>query len=85
MIDALHSLQRDLSTAGSRLVIRHGEPHIELLTLARQTNAQGVYFNRDYSSFARRRDALVQRTFAEQGLLAKDFKELESSPDTQSH
>lgn len=76
MIEALHSLQRDLETAGSRLIMRRGEPETELVALARETNAQGIYFNRDYSSFARRRDALVQRTFAEQGLLAKDFKDL---------
>ncbi len=57
LVRALESLDRDLQARGSRLMIRQGSPVAVLHQVAEQTNAQAVYFNRDYTPYARRRDA----------------------------
>ncbi len=58
--DCLARLGRDLEERGSRLVIRCGDPARELLALAREIGATHVCWNRDYTPFARRRDAAVR-------------------------
>ena len=56
MLNALVSLDESLRTYGSRLVIRHGNPLEVLPGLVRVFEARAVYFNRDCTPFARRRD-----------------------------
>jgi deoxyribodipyrimidine photo-lyase len=59
MLKALQALDATLREYGSRLLVRRGDPRTVLPELARATGAMGVYFNRDYSPFARQRDAAV--------------------------
>ncbi|MCZ7545167.1 MAG: DNA photolyase family protein [Anaerolineae bacterium] len=61
MRSALASLDASLRRHGSALLVRHGDPRRVLPALVEATGAQGLYFNRDYSPFARRRDAEVAR------------------------
>ncbi|MBZ0293229.1 MAG: DNA photolyase family protein [Anaerolineae bacterium] len=60
MLQALHSLDETLQAQDTRLLIRYGKPVDILQALVEETDAQAVYFNRDYSPYARRRDAAVQ-------------------------
>ncbi len=59
MVDALHALDAALRARGSRLVVRHGRPLDILRDLVDISGATGVTWNRDYTPFARRRDARV--------------------------
>jgi deoxyribodipyrimidine photo-lyase len=61
MLNALVSLDESLRRYGSQLVIRHGRPLEVLPGLVREFGAHAVYFNRDYTPFARRRDEAVTR------------------------
>ncbi len=55
---SLHALERDLHARGSRLIIRSGESTAKLIaTLARQTNAAALYFNRGFLADERSREA----------------------------
>ncbi len=60
MIDALRDLDASLRARGSRLVVRRGRTLDVIRDLVRETGAAGVAWNRDYTPFARRRDAQVE-------------------------
>lgn len=72
---ALKELDSELRQLGSALIVRHGDPSAELPLLARRLSATSVYCNRDYTPFARRRDAQVAEALAAQGVEFQDFKD----------
>ena len=53
---ALANLDATLQAHGANLIIRQGEPLVELTKLLTESKAQGLYFNRDYTPYARKRD-----------------------------
>jgi deoxyribodipyrimidine photo-lyase len=59
LLECLADLDRSLRARGSRLVIRHGDPAVEIPKLARDANATEVHFSTDVSAFARDRDRRV--------------------------
>ncbi len=56
---ALRSLDAGLQQRGSRLLVRQGEPAVVLREVIEQTGASALYYNRDYTPYARRRDAAI--------------------------
>ncbi len=52
----LRKLDEDLQARGSRLLVRHGSPAAVIPELTDQMDVTGVYAERDYSPYARRRD-----------------------------
>ena len=56
LIEGLHALDEALQAHGTRLMIRQGEPAAVLRQVIETTEARAVYFNRDYTPFACRRD-----------------------------
>jgi len=76
MLDGLRQLDSDLRKHGVSLVIRRGDPARELVTLCREAQADGVYFNRDYSPYAVRRDAQIVDALNSAGYVARSFKDL---------
>lgn len=89
IIASLQELDGELQARGSRLLVRSGNPTQELPWLARQLGATTVYWNRDYTPYARRRDAAVAASLAAVGcetVTAKDLLifeggEIERAPD----
>jgi len=61
LLDALHALDASLRRYQARLIVRQGEPLAVLRTLIDQTQASALYFNRDYSPLAQRRDSQLQQ------------------------
>jgi deoxyribodipyrimidine photo-lyase len=55
----LRAFEADLRRLGSGLILRRGDPAIELLRLVTETGAQAVFAEEDITPFARRRDAYV--------------------------
>lgn len=64
----LAALAAELEALGARLVVRGGEPAAELVRLAREAGAHGVWWNRDDSPYARARDAAVESACRAAGL-----------------
>ncbi|MBK9122966.1 MAG: deoxyribodipyrimidine photo-lyase [Chloroflexi bacterium] len=60
MLAGLRSLQRDLEGLGGRLVVASGQPEAEIARLARALDVESVVGNRDYSPYARVREARVE-------------------------
>lgn len=59
MLDALRSLDAEIGKFGGRLIVRQGNPAAALHELIGETGAEALYFNRDYSPYASRRDDVV--------------------------
>jgi deoxyribodipyrimidine photo-lyase len=57
---ALQSLDETLRMRGSRLMIRQGSPASVLREVAQATGASALFYNRDYTPFAKRRDVQVE-------------------------
>lgn len=62
MLKALTALDESLRRHQTRLLIRHGRPASELRKLIDELGATAVFFNRDYTPYARRRDADIEET-----------------------
>jgi deoxyribodipyrimidine photo-lyase len=76
MLDSLRELDANLQQRGSRLVVRRGDVEEELGRLVRETGAGAVYFNRDYTPLARKRDERVTKALRLQGVQVESFKDL---------
>jgi deoxyribodipyrimidine photo-lyase len=59
LLGGMRQLDASLQARGSRLIIRRGDPAVELAALARETSAVAIFAEEDHSPYARRRDALV--------------------------
>lgn len=55
----LNILDEDLRRLGSRLIVRRGDPRVEIPRLAREVAAGSVFAEQDVSPYALRRDAAV--------------------------
>ena len=75
MLDGLHALDTNLRHYGSSLVIRRGDPASELLAVCQESQAEDVYFNRDYSPYAVRRDQAVIQALSSAGSRVRTFKD----------
>ncbi len=73
LLDSLRALAHALEQQGCRLVFRRGDPAQLLPELARHADA--VYWNRDYSPYARRRDDELAATLRGQGCRVQQFKD----------
>ena len=71
----LESLAADLAKRGHRLALRRGDPCREVAAFAREVGAQRVFWNRDTTPYARRRDAAVEAVLAKAGVAAHAFKD----------
>ncbi len=76
LLDSLRALDGNLRRLGSRLLVRQGDPVEALLSLLRETDAQGIYVNRDYIAPGLERDRRVKREVEAAGYLYRDFKDL---------
>jgi deoxyribodipyrimidine photo-lyase len=75
LLDCLGRLAAGLAERGSRLVVRRGEPAREIGRLVEETGAELVVWNRDYSPFARARDARVEREAVRRGARVETYKD----------
>ncbi len=71
----LESLARNLEALGSRLIIRCGRADAELERLIRETQAQAVYFNRDYDPYGRAMEARVQELCTRLGIECHSYQD----------
>jgi deoxyribodipyrimidine photo-lyase len=76
LLECLRALDADLRARGLRLVLRRGDPQRELMRLAEESGAAGVYWNRDYTPYAVRRDSAIKAALAAAGYAAKSFKDV---------
>ena len=61
IMDALKEIEKTLQKHGSSLLIRYGNPVEEILGIIEDYKIDGLFFNRDYEPYAKKRDAEVER------------------------
>ena len=59
LLQSLHDLKRSLKELGADLIVREGDAATELATLAREHQADAVYYSTDYTGYAIKRDKHV--------------------------
>ena len=62
MLDALTSLDERLQAYGTRLLVRHGQPEEIIPNLIKEVDAKALFFNRDYSPYAKKRDNAIEES-----------------------
>lgn len=75
MLDCLDSLAKNLEAVGSRLILRHGDPLVEIPRLVRETGAEAVFWNRDYEPHAIGRDRAMEARGRELGFVTRHFRD----------
>jgi deoxyribodipyrimidine photo-lyase len=60
LYEGLHALDKDLRERNSYLVIRHGKPLDVLQKLVEETNAEAIFAEEDFTSYARKRDLEIE-------------------------
>ncbi|MBB5040490.1 cryptochrome/photolyase family protein [Prosthecobacter dejongeii] len=71
----LESLDKNLETLGSRLILRCGRADEELEKLIKETEAKAVYFNRDYDPYGREMEKKVQEVCRRIGIECHSYKD----------
>ena len=58
---SLREMDQELRRKGSGLIVRHGNPTVEIPKLAKQLKVETVFANRDYEPYAKKRDEYICR------------------------
>lgn len=72
---SLEEVDEKLRRVGSALIVRHGDPAVEIPRLAAEWEADAVFTARDYEPSARERDATVAKTLGEKGVAFETSKD----------
>jgi deoxyribodipyrimidine photo-lyase len=75
LLDCLERLAADLERRGCPLVVRRGDPVAEVERVLHETHADLLTFNRDYSPYAKRRDAQVAVVASRRGTRVEACKD----------
>lgn len=73
--DSLVDLKSSLKKDDQDLVVRKGRPIEQLEKIIEETDAEEVYFNRDYSPYSKKRDQKAKGLGKELGVEFKSFKD----------
>lgn len=73
VLRCLLALEGDIAAAGGRLLVRHGDAAAEVLRLAREVQADAVYWNAEYEPALLARDRAVLAALAAAGIPARVF------------
>ena len=74
LLESLRDLDRSLRDRGSALVIRRGDVVTEVMRLASECDAEGVFMSEDVSGYARSRRRRLERACEDAGLSLKTFE-----------
>jgi deoxyribodipyrimidine photo-lyase len=73
LLECLGDVRQSLQKLGGDLIIRHGEPSEELVKLAKETEADSVYYIADFSPYSLKRDKKVESVLEEANITARSF------------
>ncbi|TDU73091.1 deoxyribodipyrimidine photo-lyase [Prosthecobacter fusiformis] len=71
----LDSLSKNLETLSSRLILRCGQADVELERLIHETQAEAVYYNRDYDPYGREMEKKLQEVCNRIGIPCHSYKD----------
>jgi len=80
LLECLRSLEANLTHLGGTLVLRKGHPEQELRSLANETGAKKIFYNKDVEPYSRKRDEKVVKMAKEEGLEIQAWDDLMIHP-----
>jgi len=72
---SLQEMETELQKKGSSIVIRYGDPEVEIPKLAQELKIKKVFCNRDYEPYAKERDTKVGKKLMTLGIAFEQFKD----------
>lgn len=75
IIDSLIEIESVLNKNGSSLIVRYGDPKIEIPKLAHELKIDALYFNRDYEPYAKKRDDSISQSLRKENIEVFNFKD----------
>jgi deoxyribodipyrimidine photo-lyase len=75
IVESLAEIQAQLKQYNATLIIRYGNPVDIIPTLVKDFEIDNLYFNRDYSPYAQKRDAAVTQHVVDMGKQVHTFKD----------
>ncbi len=75
IFDSLKEIESLLNEVGSSLIIKYGDPAKIIPELALELKVDGLYFNRDYEPYAKKRDESVTKTLEKNKISVFSFKD----------
>jgi deoxyribodipyrimidine photo-lyase len=76
MYSCLADLDETLQAKGGRLIIRKGDIEAEILKVMQEAQAETLYFNHDYTPYARKRNEQVSNSLTQKGYVVKTAKDV---------
>jgi deoxyribodipyrimidine photo-lyase len=73
--DQIKKLSETLTSKGSSILVRYGDPAAVYKTLREEYEIQAVYTNRDYEPYAKERDQAIDKLLSEKGIPFLTFKD----------
>ena len=75
IMDSLKEIETSMNKYGASLIVRFGNPLVEIPKLADELKITGLYFNRDYEPSAKKRDAGISKILLQKGIDVSSFKD----------
>lgn len=75
IMDALSEIEETLAKHGASLIIRYGDPKVEIPRLVDELKINALFFNRDYEPYAKERDSFVEKKLREKKVEVHSFKD----------
>jgi deoxyribodipyrimidine photo-lyase len=73
LLECLHNLKQSLKTVGADLIVRSGEPEIELKKLLKESKASAIYYTADYTPYALKRDKKINAIMKKESIEFRAF------------
>jgi deoxyribodipyrimidine photo-lyase len=73
LLECLEDLKASLKGVGADLVVRYGQPEIELTKIISNVSAEAVYYSADYTPFSIQRDKTVKSAMTDIGVEFRSF------------
>ncbi|MBY0414606.1 MAG: DNA photolyase family protein [Bdellovibrionales bacterium] len=75
IMDSLKEIEEILRKKGSSLIVRYGDPRNEIPKIISEFNIDGLFFNRDYEPYAKKRDKEVEKILSNKNILVSNYKD----------
>lgn len=75
IIESLQEIERELNKHGSSLIIRYGNPVIEIPKVIAEYGIHGLFFNHDYEPYAKSRDAEIEVILRKKDIAVAHYKD----------
>lgn len=75
IMDSLKEIEKTLEKVGSSLLIRYGDPLVEIPKALEELSSEVLFFNRDYEPYAKKRDNKIVELMFAKNIQVHQFKD----------